>query len=221
MVSQQDPIRILIIGAGGHGQCVADNLLAICEHGRPETPIGFVDDNVALHGQCIFDLPVLGGIDQILHIPHDALFVGIGSSRIRRALYTRLLTEGERFARAVHPNAQIMRGVEISDGVYIGALATVSVASRIGSNTILNGTSVVGHHVDIGEHVHIAPGVTIAGEVTIGSGSMIGIGANILPRVRIGQNCIVGAATLVRQDVPNDSVIVGVPGRILTKNQTP
>jgi acetyltransferase-like isoleucine patch superfamily enzyme len=42
-----------------------------------------------------------------------------------------------------------------------------------------------------------------------------------MPRVRIGQNCIVGAATLVRQDVPDDSVIVGVPGRILAKKETP
>lgn len=217
IVQQQETTRILIIGAGGHGQCAADNLLTIHERDPHILPIGFVDDSPALQGQEFFGLPVFGKLDQIAHIPHDALFVGIGRNSVRRALYERLSFAGERFVRAIHPAAQIMRGVEIGDGVYVGALATISVASSIGSNTILNGTSVVGHHVEIGAHVHIAPGVTIAGDVTIGDGTMIGIGANVMPRVHIGQNCTVGAGTLVRGNVPDGGIIVGVPGRILEK----
>ena len=40
-------------------------------------------------------------------------------------------------------------------------------------------------------------------------------GATVFPAVEIGEGALVGAMTLVREDVPRDSVVVGVPGRVI------
>lgn len=205
--------RVLIVGAGAQAQAVADVLLFLAEQGKPVAPVGFVDDNPALAGRRFFDLPVFGGLETISRLPHDALIVGIGSNRARRQIYESLVLRGERFVSVVHPSAVLSRDVELGSGTYIGATAVVSVTSRIGNNVVLNGTACLGHHVTIGDHVHVAPGVTIAGGVRIGTGTMVGIGANILPRLCVGEGCMVGSGALVRHDVPNGATVVGVPAR--------
>jgi FlaA1/EpsC-like NDP-sugar epimerase len=53
---------VLILGAGGHAQVVADILLRAHEAGANCKPIGFLDDDPALAGTAIMDLPVLGTI---------------------------------------------------------------------------------------------------------------------------------------------------------------
>ena len=54
-------------------------------------------------------------------------------------------------------------------------------------------------------------GFTKIGLVTIGNGSFIGQNSTILPNVKIGDNCIIGAGSVVTKDVPNDSVYAGNP----------
>ncbi len=51
----------------------------------------------------------------------------------------------------------------------------------------------------------------------IGEGSIIGANATILPDVKIGRNCLIGAGAVVTEDVPDDSVVVGVPAKVLRK----
>lgn len=51
--------------------------------------------------------------------------------------------------------------------------------------------------------------------VEIGAGTFIGFGATILPNVRIGKNCVIGAGAVVTQDVPDHSIAAGVPARVV------
>ena len=54
---------------------------------------------------------------------------------------------------------------------------------------------------------------------TIGDNSLIGIGAVILNNAKIGKNCIIGAKALIAEnkEIPDDSLVVGSPGRIIRK----
>jgi serine O-acetyltransferase len=52
----------------------------------------------------------------------------------------------------------------------------------------------------------------------IGAGAYIGTGARILGPVCIGQNSVIGANAVVLQDVPANSVAVGIPARIIREN---
>ena len=51
--------------------------------------------------------------------------------------------------------------------------------------------------------------------VVIGSGSWIGSGAVILPGARIGRQCVIGANSVVRGEVPDFSVVAGVPAKVI------
>jgi sugar O-acyltransferase (sialic acid O-acetyltransferase NeuD family) len=212
--------HVLIVGAGGHGQSVADVLLYLQEQGRPVRPIGFVDDDPALHGRQILGLPVLGPTAAVREVPHDCLMMGIGRNAVRKRHYDALCAAGERFTTVVHPTVVLSRAVVVGPGTYVGATAVVSVETVIGANAIVNGTGCVGHHNRIGDHVHLGPGVNMAGGITIGEGTMVGVGANIVPGVRIGAWCMIGAGALVRADVPDGMTVVGVPAHPLIRSDT-
>lgn len=55
--------------------------------------------------------------------------------------------------------------------------------------------------------------------ISIGDDSWIGGGAIILPGVNIGKRCIVGAGSVVTKDIPDDSIAVGNPAKVVTKEQ--
>jgi len=84
---------------------------------------------------------------------------------------------------------------------------------------------VIGDGVIIGNDVQIFQNVTIGGarigdsakknHPRIGNGTIIFSGAAIIGGIGIGDNCIVGANSVVSQDIPSGSVVAGVPGRIL------
>ena len=53
------------------------------------------------------------------------------------------------------------------------------------------------------------------GRICIGNNCFIGSGARIMPGVRIGNNCIVGAASVVTKDIPDNSVVAGMPAKVI------
>ena len=97
--------RILILGAGGHAQVVADAVLANARHNHSLTLAGFLDDNPALHGQTLLGMPIWGRIDDLAGLAHEAVVIGIGDNVTRANLFTRLQTHGEKFVVVVHPRA--------------------------------------------------------------------------------------------------------------------
>ena len=91
----------------------------------------------------------------------------------------------------------------------------------------LNDNIEIGHCVTIGHHVvfitsnHlIGPEVHRCGTqyskpIQVGDGCWIGANATILPGVNIGKGCVVGAGALVNKDIPPDSLVAGVPAKII------
>ena len=59
-------------------------------------------------------------------------------------------------------------------------------------------------------------GVTKVGSVSIGNNCFIGAGSIILPNVHIGNNVIIGAGSVVTHDIPDNSVAVGTPAKVIT-----
>ncbi len=207
-------MKIMIIGAGGHGQVVADILLAMQQDGSEVNPIGFLDDDSTLKGQYLLDLPVLGGLADLPNIDHDAVIIGIGGNSTRRNLFEKLRSQGEIFVTALHPRAVIARKVSIGEGSVICAGVVVNTGTEIGVNIILNTGCTVDHHNQIGDHAHIAPGVHLGGDVQIGQGTLVGIGATVMPQRSVGSWSVVGAASMVRHRLPDHVKAAGVPARV-------
>ena len=84
----------------------------------------------------------------------------------------------------------------------------------------------VGETTVIGDDVTLFQGVTLGGtgkehgkrHPTIGNHVSIGSGAKLLGNITIGENCRVGAGSVVLRSVPDNSTIVGVPGHIVLRN---
>lgn len=201
-------MRVLIIGAGGHGQVVADILLRMGEQTCEVEPIGYVDDDPALTGCEFLRLPVLGTCAQVGKLIHDAVVVAVGDNRTRQRLAGQLDRAGERLFTARHPQAVVASDVLIGGGSMICAGVVVNPGCSIGVNTILNTSCSIDHHSRIGDHAHIGPGVRLGGEVTVGEGAMLGIGTAVIPRRRVGAWSVVGAGTLIHRDVADGVTVV-------------
>jgi sugar O-acyltransferase (sialic acid O-acetyltransferase NeuD family) len=204
-------VKVVIVGAGGHGQVVADVLLKQAEAGGSLLLVGFVDDDQTLHHQTVMGIPVLGAVSRLSITGHDAIVVAVGDNRRRHELCAQLNAAGETLVAAVHPSAVIGSHCEVEAGAMICAGAVVSTGSRIRFGAIVNTAATVDHHSDIGACAHIAPGVHMGGQVCVGEAAMVGIGSTVLPKVRIGASATVGAGAVVIRDVPANTTVVGIP----------
>jgi sugar O-acyltransferase (sialic acid O-acetyltransferase NeuD family) len=207
---------LFVLGASGHGMVVCDMLGAVPEGPRA---VGFVDDNLSLHGTRVLDLPVVGAIDEVARRGVRRVAMGIGNNAARRRLFGRVLELGLQPVSVVHPSAVISRHASVGRGTVVMANATINVAAEIGENAIVNTAASIDHHCVIGAHAHIAPGAVLAGNVRIGEETVIGAGAVVIPGVSIGARCVVGAGAVVTSDVPDDATVAGVPARAIAQRR--
>ena len=104
--------------------------------------------------------------------------------------------------------------VFINFGATILAQATVTLGDgvMVGPNCSL---ITVGHPVN--DHEMRAGGWEIAKPITIGDNTWFGANVTVLPGITIGKNCVIGAGTLITTDIPDNSLVLGSPGRVVRK----
>ncbi len=203
--------KIIIMGAGGHGQVVADALL-LMEHADP---VAFLDENPKITGTEIMGIPVPGGITQLSSIEHDGIVIALGNNSLRKKIFNKLKLAGENLFTVIHPSAIIAPDVQIGEGCMILAGTVINTGAVIKSNTIINTNATIEHHNRIGPHAHIAPGSTLGGEVIAEQESMIGIGSTVLPRVRVGKKSVLGGGSTAIKDIKEGQTVAGCPARPL------
>lgn len=124
-------------------------------------------------------------------------------------------------AAFIAPNATVMGWVKLAPGVSIwyGAVVRGDVEKiEIGEYTNIQDGAIL--HGDLGKPTILADYVTVGHRAVVHSayierGCLIGIGATILDGVRVGAGSIIGAGAVVTKDVPQRSLVVGVPAKIV------
>lgn len=114
-----------------------------------------------------------------------------------------------------HPSAVISSSVTLKEGTVIMANASINCDTSIGRHCIINTGATVEHECTLEDFVHISPNAALAGNVFVGEGAHIGIGAVVIPGVNIGRWATIGAGAVIIEDVPEGTVVVGNPGRVI------
>lgn len=208
-------MQIVVLGASGHGQVVADILFQMWTKGREMEIVGFLDDDPALHGTRVMGLHVLGPLSALAETPHDCVAIGVGDNAARARIFAELCKAREHFATAIHPAAVLAPDVVVGVGAVLAAGAVANPGAHIGENAILNTCASIDHHCVLSAHAHVAPGAHLAGNVHVGEGAFVGVGACATPGVTIGAWSVVGAGAAVVADVPERVTVGGVPAKPL------
>lgn len=119
-------------------------------------------------------------------------------------------------ARWISQRAGRKTGIEIHPGARIGKGFFIDHGNGV----------IIGETTIIGDNVTLFQGVTLGGtgkeqgkrHPTIGNNVMISAGAKVLGSFKVGDNSKIGAGSVVLQEVPPNSTVVGVPGRVVKRN---
>ncbi|MDK2771855.1 MAG: NeuD/PglB/VioB family sugar acetyltransferase [Flavobacterium sp.] len=197
--------NVVIYGGGGHCKV----LLEVFFEEQKYQVKGIYDDNPksdSLYGVKVSKSPPLS------FFKNKNCIVAIGDNATRKKIVQQLQTN---YVMTIHPTAVISKFAKIGHGTQIMATAVVNPDTEIGHHCIINTGAIVEHDCLLGDYVHISPNATLGGGVKVGEGTQIGIGASVLPNLTIGKNVMVGAGAVVVENIPDNAVVVGVPGKII------
>lgn len=114
---------------------------------------------------------------------------------------------------------------KIGNNLNIWSNSTIDYGCTVGNNVKIHSNVYVAQFTTIEDDVFVAPGVMIANDPhpvctkcmkgpTIKKGARIGVNATLLPHIVIGRNSLIGAGSVVTRDVPDNSVVCGVPAKV-------
>ncbi|WP_432362222.1 serine O-acetyltransferase [Sporosarcina sp. UB5] len=162
--------------------------------------------------QCIFEQdPAARSVFEVV-LTYSGLHA-VWAHRIAHALYKKNLLFLARFVSQV---SRFFTGIEIHPGATIGRRLFIDHGMGI----------VIGETCEIGDDVTLYQGVTLGGtgkekgkrHPTLGNNVLVASGAKVLGSITIGENSKIGAGSVVLIDVPADSTVVGIPGKVVVTN---
>lgn len=197
--------KVIIVGAGGHAKVVADIILR-----NGDEILGFLD-GINPNGSFIGYNKL--GVESDYKKYTDAYFiVAIGDPYVREKIVQQM--NGVKWYTAIHPSAQVSTvEVSIGEGTVVMANAIISSGAKIGKHCILNSACIVEHDNILEDYVHISVGAKMAGSVVVGMRTLVGIGATVSNKIKIVNDCIIGAGAVVVKNIEESGVYVGIPAK--------
>ena len=205
--------KLLIIGCGGVGGSIANNLQEFV--GDQYTLEGFLDDDRQKAGREFFGHRVIGGIDRLREYSSEvAVAICVAKPATRRSIVERLRSyPNVTFPSLISKHVYISHNVTIGEGVIIYAGAAIDYNTSIADFSIINMNCSIGHDCTISRCATLAPGVSLAGFSYIAECAEMCINSATVQGTRVGENSIVGGMGMVTCDIPANCTAVGVPAK--------
>jgi acetyltransferase EpsM len=214
--------KVVILGGSGIGMIAASILDKLNEY----EVIGFLND-VIENGKKIGKfkkISVIGNTEDLTEILKDEntyvfiAYVGLQNEKETYKKIERLNIPKAKFIDIIDSTSIIPKNFcKIGRGVMFSPLSQLSPDVTISDNCILLPNSFVGHDSFLDRFAHVATNAVVGANVHVGKGVHIGSNATIREKVTIGDYSLVGAGAVVLNDVPENSVVVGNPARVLKR----
>ena len=204
---------MLIIGAGG----LAKQFLEVLVQSEITGQTVFFDDvNYKVKGR-LYDVPVYcTEADAVTHFKKlgNQFLVAVASPYVKEMLIKRFEKIGGTLVNLISPFSHVSKINTRIDTANILTGSIIENGVSIGRGVLINIGSFITHDSVIGDYTEICPGVRISGECSIGSYCRIGTGTIILPKIKIGNNVIAAAGSVITKDIPDNSMVAGVPAAV-------
>ncbi len=202
---------MIIIGAKGFAKEVLEAFDTI-----PESLYFFDNISSDLPTQLYNRFPILKSLTEVKSIfsgDGDRSFaLGLGGPQARLTLSNQFEAMGGDKKSIISPKATIGKfQTYVGKGCNIMTGVVITNDVSVDEGCLINLNVTIGHDTVIGKFVEISPGANISGRCIVGDFCNIGTNAVLLPGVTLGRNVIVGAGSVVTKNVPDDSLVVGVP----------
>lgn len=161
-------MKLLILGAGGHGQAVAE----LAQLTGKFEEIAFLDDNLSAHPD------VIGVLDDYLKYQtmYDVAFAAFGNPCLRKKWQEKVAAAGYRLPILMHPTAMVSRSAVFGAGTVIMAKVVVQPHVRCGAGCILSACSIVDHDAQVGDYCHINAGAIVSALTEVPSETKVDYG---------------------------------------------
>ena len=203
--------NLVVIGNGGHAASVAEAAESAGFVVGTLWPISEEEDSFA----------DIISRTAALDLEKTALALGVGTNFFRGAVHASISEAfpTARFPSIVHKTAWLSPSASIESGAVMLAHASAGAKARLSAGSLLNTGASLDHDSALGEFASLGPGARTGGNVTIGPRTMIGLQAGILQGRTVGEDSVVGAQSLVLEDIPPLSVAVGSPSRVIRSRE--
>lgn len=212
--------KLVILGGAGIGMIA----VTIAEVTNEYDVIGFLNDyeKVGSYIGKYKKVPVIGtseDVNKYLKDENTYFFIGYVGMQKEKEVYEKIESMGipnDRYATLIHPTAIIPCGYcKVGFGVMMAALSQLSPDTTIEDNCILLPNSFVGHDSYLKRFAHVATNGVVGANVIVGKGVHVGSNSTIREKIVIGDYSLIGSGSVVLNDVPENSIFVGNPARLL------
>ncbi|MGY3742082.1 2,3,4,5-tetrahydropyridine-2,6-dicarboxylate N-acetyltransferase [Leuconostoc inhae] len=210
----------------------AQRLIDFIANAKKVTPVKVTYKGV-LNGEIPTNVQQFGGVSfgqlvgdwsdvqpLIANLPSESVYIENASRNSAVPLLDKLNINAR-----IEPGAIIREQVEIGDNAVIMLGAVINIGAEIGAGTMIDMGAILGGRAIVGTNSHIGAGAVLAGviepasaqPVRIGNNVLVGANAVVIEGVQVGDGAVVAAGAIVTKDVPANTVVAGVPAKVIKK----
>ena len=205
-------IPAIVVGTGSHSKPVISLLRRSFKYNIK----GLFDTSKDFNkNEKIMDVPVIGCLNQLdknSFYQDHSFFIAVGDNSIRKKIFDFLNKQELKLPNLIDPTAYIDVSSSLGKANIFFYNSFLGPLVKIGSNNIINTSSIIEHDSTIKSHCHFAPKSLICGNCLIEDLCFIGANATVINNLSISSNNIVGAgSTVIRNITESFSTHVGSP----------
>lgn len=165
------------------------------------------------------DKPVVAfeNIENEFPLQEFKMFVAVGFKNLNKArsdVYSQCKSKGYELITFVSPHAFVFDRNCLGDNCFVFENNVIQPGVKIGNDVILWSGNHIGHDSIIGDHAFISSHVVISGHVKIGERCFLGVNSTFKDGITIGNDCLVGAGSLILKDAADASVFKAAPAEL-------